>query len=390
MVVLNVPPNMEIGLRIAMITADFLPNIGGIANHIYNLSRAMRQLGHDCRVLHLTTNRRLPTKETINGLPVLRFKLPPYERIKRLTAIPTTGSVLAFLRRFCPDVVHWHELSNAWLMLRALIRAPVKVVTIHSARFIRHSRHFLGRFSNRLQLAFANAVFVPSNELHNVVLQLAPHKGVHPVSNGVDVEVFKPHSGDGKVSGGSMVLCPRRLVPKNGVEFLVEAAPRIVERFPQVRIVLAGSGRLLEKLQTRVEELGLKRTVEFLGHVPYAEIPRLYRQAAVVVMPSLVEATSLACLEAMASGCAVVASRVGGLAELIDDGVDGLLVEPANPAQIADAVCKLLADPDLRRRLGQSARQKVVKHFSWRVQARKIVNVYYKLLAEKRHENKNR
>ena len=375
---------MGMGLRVAMLAVDFLPNIGGIANHIYNLARAMRQLGHDCRVLHLTTNRRLPTRETINGLPVLRFKLPPYERIKRFTAIPVAGSVLAFLRRFRPDVVHWHELSNAWLMLRALVRAPVKVVTIHSARFIRHSRHAMGRFSNRLQLAFADAVFVPSDELRNVVLPLAPHKGVHPVSNGVDVEVFKPHSGKGKVSGGGMVLCPRRLVPKNGVEFLVEAAPRIVERFPQARIVFAGSGRLLEKLQTRVEELGLKGTVEFLGHVPYAEMPRQYRQAAVVVMPSLVEATSLACLEAMASGCAVVATRVGGLAELIEDGVDGLLVEPKNPQQIADAVCKLLQDADLRQRLALNARKKVVDRYSWKRQAEKVVTVYERLLQEKR------
>lgn len=376
-------------IRVAMIASDFLPNIGGIANHIYNLSRAMRQLGHDCWVLHLTTNRCLPTTETINGLPVVRFKLPPYERIKRLTAIPAAGSVLAFLRRFCADVVHWHELSNAWLPLRALIRAPVKVVTVHSARFIRHSKHAMGRLSNRLQLAFADAIFVPSNQLHNVVLSLAKQKEVHPISNGVDTDVFKPDNKRNKANGGSMVLCPRRLVPKNGVEFLVEAAPRILERFPQARIVFAGSGRLLEKLQRRVEELRIRMGVEFFGHVPYTEMPRLYREAAVVVMPSLVEATSLACLEAMASGCAVVASRVGGLAELIEDGVDGLLVEPGNPAQIAEAVCKLLADSDLRRQLGQKARQKVVKHFSWRAQARKIISVYHRLLAGKRREDKN-
>jgi len=365
-------------LRVAMLAADFLPNIGGIANHIYNLARAMRQLGHDCRVLHLTTNRRLPTRETINGLPVLRFKLPPYERIKRFTAIPVAGSVLAFLRRFRPDVVHWHELSNAWLMLRALIRAPVKVVTIHSARFIRHSRHFLGRFSNRLQ---ADAVLTTGQDRRQTVLSFSKRL-VYTISSGVDEQIFRPRQRP--ESAGLDILCPCRLVPVKGVEFLLRALPGVLKRFPEARTQIAGSGRLLNHLKGMTEELGITRNVRFLGQIPYERMPVLYQEADIVVMPSLVEATSLACLEAMASGCAVVATRVGGLAELIEDGVDGLLVEPKNPQQIADAVCKLLQDADLRQRLALNARKKVVDRYSWKRQAEKVVTVYERLLQEKR------
>jgi len=179
------------------------------------------------------------------------------------------------------------------------------------------------------------------------------------------------------------------LVPVKGVEFLLRALPGVLKRFPEARTQIAGSGRLLNHLKGMTEELGITRNVRFLGQIPYERMPVLYQEADIVVMPSLVEATSLACLEAMASGCAVVASRVGGLAELIEDGFDGLLVEPADPAQIADAVCKLLSEHDLRRHLGRKARQKVVKHFSWRAQARKVINVYHRLLAEKRYEDKN-
>jgi len=375
-----------VGLRIAMLAVDFLPNIGGIANHIYNLSHAMRQMGHDCRVLHLTTNRRLPTTETINGLPVARFKLPPYERIKRLTAIPVTGSVLAFLRRFRPDVVHWHELSNAWLLLRALIRAPVKVVTIHSSSFVRHSERVLGQLSNRLQLLFADGVLTVTRERFEAVRSV--YSGpLFLIPNGVDSRLFRASPGRPKAFS---ILCPGRLVKEKGAEFLIRAMPRILKRFPRAETLLAGSGRLEKSLKKLVQAVGVSSSIRFLGYVPYKRMPSLYNQSAVVAMPSVAEGSPLACLEAMASGCAVVASRVGGLAELIEDGVDGLLVEPGNPAQIADAVCKLLGDPDLRRRLGERARQKVLKDFSWRAQARKIINVYYRLLAEKRHEDKNR
>lgn len=368
-------------MRIAFLAVDFLPNIGGIANHVYNLALAIRRAGHDCRVIHLTTNRKLPSQENIDGLPVVRFKMPPYMRIKKLTALLTTGSVLVYLRKFAPDVVHWHELSNAWLPLRALIRAPLKVVTIHSARFLRHMKHPLGRLSNRLQLAFANFTITPDGELKKNVFKLSASP-VFSIPNGVDVDRFRPMSSL-KGRDNFVVVCPRRLVPKNGVEYLLHAVPEILADFPKTEIWFAGDGRLMVRLRKMAEELKVDENVKFCGHVPYERMPDLYRDTDIVVIPSLVEATSLACLEAMASGCGVVASNVGGLAEIIEDGVDGLLVEPANPAEIAKAVVRLLKDRELLKNIGERARKKVVSRFSWDVIAKQVLQLYTTVLTNR-------
>jgi len=360
-------------MKILMTATDFLPNIGGIANHIFNLAKAMKSLGHYVCVAHLTTDRRLPTREEIDGLEVFRFKMIPYKRIKRLTALPITASVLTFIQRQAFDVLHCHELSNAWLLLRLLAPVRAKVVTIHSSRFIRHTKKRLKRLQNKLKLWFAGAAITPSEELREAVASLSDIP-VFFIPNGVDVELFHP-SEDVKRSH-PIIVCPRRLVPKNGVEYLLRAVPEIVAKFPNAEVRFAGSGRLMNHLRQMANELGVAKSVKFLGHIPYDDMPRIYQQASVVVIPSLVEATSLACLEAMASGCAVVATNIDGLRSLIEDAGNGLLVEPADSEAIADAVTTILADPSLAKKLGQKARERTVADYSWKTQAQKTVQIY--------------
>lgn len=178
------------------------------------------------------------------------------------------------------------------------------------------------------------------------------------------------------VERDSTVLSVGRLVHYKGHSFLIEAAAKLVHyeglRF---RVVIVGDGPLRRRLQDLVASLGLSDIVFFAGHVP--EGPRLwqyYSSASIYVQPSLTEAFGLAVLEAMYFGLPVVASAVGGLADLVKDGETGLLVRPADVASLQNALGVLLRSPALRERLGRSGRHMALR-YSLETETDKLVNV---------------
>ena len=132
------------------------------------------------------------------------------------------------------------------------------------------------------------------------------------------------------------------------------------------------------QLQKHVAEMGLINHVRFLGHCP--NVPDLLRQLDVVVCSSHVEPFGICVIEAMASARPVVATRVGGIPEIVEDGRNGFLVSPKAPWMLADAVEHLLRDPGLRREFGQSGRERVAKHFSQSAYDHKILAIYETLL----------
>ncbi|MHB1422892.1 MAG: glycosyltransferase, partial [Gemmataceae bacterium] len=117
-------------------------------------------------------------------------------------------------------------------------------------------------------------------------------------------------------------------------------------------------------------------SLAWLGHVPWPKLMDCYRRAALFVMPSYYETFGISCVEAMAFGLPVVATRAGGLPEVVEDGVTGLLVPPGDPAALAAAMARLLADPDLRRRMGQAGRQRAIEKFTAERVVRETISVY--------------
>jgi len=149
---------------------------------------------------------------------------------------------------------------------------------------------------------------------------------------------------------------------KKGHRFLLEAAARLRQEYPGLKVIVVGDGPGRDGLWREAKALELERTVSFLGF--RQDIPRILATFDVFVFPSLEEALGAAILEAMAAGKAVVASRVGGIPEAVVDRETGLLVPPADSGALAEAVRKLLQDPDLRRRMGEQGRLRVEEQFS--------------------------
>jgi glycosyltransferase involved in cell wall biosynthesis len=201
-------------------------------------------------------------------------------------------------------------------------------------------------------------VICPSSALAGDATRLGARQ-IEIVPSGVDLP-----DGVGEEANPPEVLYAGRLSAEKGVLELVEAARGM-------NLVVAGDGPLRD------------RVPEALGFVPPTELSRLYARAAIVVCPSHREGFGVACLEAMAHGRPVVASGVGGLLDLVVNGETGILVEPGNVEALRAALQRLLADPGLRRRMGDAGRRRAAEHFSWAAVTRKTLEVYARYAGKK-------
>jgi len=190
---------------------------------------------------------------------------------------------------------------------------------------------------------------------------------VQMVYNGVDLEKFSPDTTIGREQ--DLVLGVGRLVEKKGFSYLLEALQILHERGRRLRCEIVGDGELRGRLQREIVRRGLGQVVELVGPRSQEELPLLYRRAAVVVMPAVLardgnrDALPTVLLEAMACGAPIVASRLTGIPEIVEDGTSGLLVDPADPVSLAEAIDVLLEHPHLRRRFGEEGHAKVEREF---------------------------
>lgn len=177
---------------------------------------------------------------------------------------------------------------------------------------------------------------------------------VPPIIDGLPV--CEPAQGD-TVRGNDelIVTCNARLIPEKGLDYLLLAAQSLVGRYPSLRFMVYGDGPKRADLTRRSDQLGLSRYVHFCGVYQRSALSRIMRQTDIFVLPSLSEALGLAIVEAMAYGKPVVATHVGGIPDLITDGVTGLLVPPANAEALAQALSALISDPVRCRQMGEAA-----------------------------------
>ena len=152
---------------------------------------------------------------------------------------------------------------------------------------------------------------------------------------------------------------------KNGCILLARALRTVFRTEPSARVLFVGDGPERGQVEKELEASGCLHRAVFAGSIPNSDMPAVYAAADVVVVPSLIEATSISVLEAMATARPVVAHRIGGLPALIEDAETGHLVEPGDEEALAAAICAVLADRDQRTHMGEQARNRVLEHFTW-------------------------
>lgn len=316
------------------------------------------------------------------GVPVRRVAPLPLG----LTGARRVPALARLLRRQRPDVFHAHMSSPVackWALTAAVLaRVPAVLGTVQVGGYeppnrsaYRQLRALAGRVDRYLAVSRAIA--------EELVGRLGwPAGKIEVAYNAVDVAraaVAAP-TGLREQLGGSatrpLVLTPARLDAQKGLSILLEAAAEV----PDACFLLAGEGPERERLEALARELGVADRVLFLGR--REDVPQLLAAADVFALPSLYEGSSLAVLEAMAAGTAVVSSAIGGTDELIEDGRSGLLAPPGDSAALAAALRRALGDAELREELARRARERVEAGLTREQMASRVTGVYRELLGE--------
>ncbi len=189
------------------------------------------------------------------------------------------------------------------------------------------------------------------------------------------------------LDGGPWLLTVARLDSHKGIDTVIRALPAVRAAFPAVRYAVAGVGSRGPEFERLAAELGLEDAVKFLGFVADAELPAVYNAADLYVGASrrydlLAEGFGIALVEASACGLAVVAGDSGGVADAVRDGETGILVDPNDPAAVAAGITRLLADADVRRRMGAAGRRAVETYYNWDRVARDLIQIDAELRRE--------
>jgi len=257
-------------------------------------------------------------------------------------------------------VVHTTELyANIFgLPGAALAGVPVR---IGNRREINPDKSAAQIAMQRLAYGFAHKVVANSRAAADRLRreQVAARK-IAVIPNGLDLDAIQPAAHRPRPRKVTIVA---NLRPEKGHDVLMDAAVMVLRRFPDATFECVGHGSELKPLVARAERLGLQPAFSFLGHRD--DVGARLAEADLFVLPSRSEAFPNAVLEAMGAGLPIVASGVGGILELIDSGRTGLLVPPGEPQPLADALCRLMADPALAARLGAAARDQARAHYSF-------------------------
>ncbi|KDE54373.1 glycosyltransferase family 4 protein, partial [Methanoculleus sp. MH98A] len=171
-----------------------------------------------------------------------------------------------------------------------------------------------------------------------------------------------------------------RLHPVKGVQYLIEAVAIVHQEIPDVKLVIVGDGIERSRLDELAEKLNLNGCIQFAGQVPQESIPQLMHQADVFVLPSLSEGLPVVLLEAMAAGLPIVATNVGGNPDIVEEGVNGYLVNAKNSEEIADRLLVLLQNDEIQEEISANNREKV-EMFTWDRVAEAVEEVYQKAIA---------
>lgn len=391
-------------MRILMLSWEYPPvSHGGLARHVQDLSEALVRKGIEVFVV-TQGSAELPADEIINGVRVLRTITVAVtannfvEDILQLN-FQLLERALVLFRELDNnlDIIHGHDWLVFWAskVLKHSFTTPL-IYTIHATEFGRNQGIYndMQRYINDLEwyASFeAWKLIVCSQYMNNEVRNLfqVPEDKAVVIGNGVNEENYRGDSSPAyrdfyASPDEDIVFYVGRIVREKGIQVLIQAIPEILKTNPKTKFVIAGKGPYLDNLRSLAEYLGVAERVYFTGFISDRERNNLYRIADVAVFPSLYEPFGIVALEAMVTRTPVIVSEVGGLAEFVRDGENGLTVKPNDPQQLAEKIRFLLNNKERAREMASRAYEIVKRDFTWDEIANKTLAVYEEVIAEYR------
>ncbi len=387
-------------MRIMMLTWEYPPRIvGGIARVVHDLSHVFANQGHE---VHVITYKEGNTKEfekdgevfvhRIETYPINANNLIDWVMQFNFCVIEKAADVIKEFGKF--DVVHAHDWLVAYSAraIKNAYKLPL-VATIHATESGRnkgiHDKN-QGYVNDVEWLLTYEASDVICNSLYmkNEISNLfgKPWDNIHVVPNGININKF-----DGKVrdwdfrrnyasDNEKIVFFAGRIVYEKGIQVLLDAAPKILQNYNDVKFVIAGRGPCLDDLRAQAERLGISNRVYFTGYLNDVQITKMYKAIDVAVFPSLYEPFGIVALEGMLAGAATVVSDIGGLNEIVSHGIDGMKSYAGNANSLADSILEVLFNQDLCKQIEKNAHAKVVENYNWEIIGKKTMDVYKKTI----------
>ena len=356
------------GMRVMIVVHGL--ETGGAEMMVLHLARELSRAGHPVRVVSLhgddTDVAGLMRRAGVDVVALNKAGGPDPRTVLRLRAQ---------MRDFSPAVVHTH-LPVLEYVLPAVRLYGRRVKVIHTVHNIarEETRHRVLREVNRRAFSHGVVPVALNEEVRSSICReyALPPSAVPVVGNGIDLDAFRGPQRRGLRGAGARLLCVARLAPAKNHALLLQTVALLRESGRDVSLTLVGDGPLRGALEERARELGISERVRFAGR--RTDTAAFYRDCDLFVLLSDYEGMPMSIIEAMASGLPVVATRAGGVAELVDDGVNGALVE-ADAAAAAGAIAAICDDPALYARLSAGA-VRTSSHYSAEAMMEKYVDLY--------------
>lgn len=351
--------------------------LGGLQQVIYNICRTIDRDKFDISVLCLRTEGRLADDIKALGIPVYCVAPP-----KGTTDYFLFRKVAKLLKQHKVDVIHTHN-TQPFIdgTIGALIAGTKTIIhTDHARDFPDKFRYMFAEWVMSLfSFKVVGCTEHTANNLHKYE-KISKRKlvtidnGIDPSRFTMDIDTQAKRQELNIESAGPVIGLAVRLSEQKGIRYLIDAMPKVIEQIPDITLIVAGEGDLSEQLRVQASDLNLGKNVKFVG--PRHDIPELLKLFDLYVLPSLWEGLPMVILEAMAAGCPVLATDVGGNYRAIENGVNGALVKPACSKTLAENIIKLLQDPVTLARYRAASIEKFNREFNANIMSAKYMNLY--------------
>ncbi len=335
------------------------------------LASELRDQGHEVLgILPAAGERWLWSEFQSRGIPLEEL------RIRGPADLPAGRRLFEICRSARLDILHSHEFAMAVFgSVAAKAAGCPHLITMHGGLYF--AEHIRRRLALRVAAGLSGATVTVSDMSRSILaryLGLGPDDVTTVYNGAVRATGSDARLELGAQAGDLLVVAIGNLYPVKGHQYLLEAVAALDAPAGDVLVAIAGRGDLQTELEALARHLGLGTRVRFLGF--RTDVPAILASADVFVMPSLSEGLPMALIEAMLAGTAVVASSVGGIPELVRDGVHGLLVPPGDSAALASALRLVTEDSALRKRLGAAARERAEREFTVEAMTRRYLAIY--------------
>ncbi len=372
-------------MKIALVSPYDYPYPGGVTEHIWHLAAEFRRCGHDVHIIAPQSGgmREQTGEEKLHTVGSV-VPVPANGSVARISlSLRLSRRVKDILEAENFDVIHLHEPLLPALPVTVLRHShSVNIGTFHAFAQSNYAyfygkpilRYFVRKLHGRIAVSpaardFVSVYFPGTYEI---------------IPNGIDYERFarSPEPFEKYRHGGPNILFVGRLEKRKGLKYLIRAMGGVWEQFPKARLIVVGSGPLLDDYRRLVETHGHDK-VEFVGFVSSDDLCRYYQSCDLFCAPSTgQESFGIVLLEAMASGKPIVASDIPGYRSVVKHGVEGLLVPPKNEPALTASLVRLLSDPDLMAQMS-AAGKKRAEMFSWDKVAERVLAYYEEVLASR-------